>query len=192
MFEALRAAVRAHLENPHSLQWTVQGFGMLRTYFPTADNPKRFRLNIWSTKLAVPGVSIMHDHPWDFDSWIINGRFDNVRYAEINGTGNSYKYMIIKCGEEGCALSDPTRIKLLKLPTEHYTTGDTYHQDAHEIHASYYDDGTVTLNSRVGDTEQARVFWRDEPKGYWVDAKPRRATWFEVADTCVLALRKWE
>jgi hypothetical protein len=191
--DAMRAMIRMILSSaPLTVRWTVQGFGMLRTYLPVPGNNKRFRLNVWNSALAVPGVSIMHDHPWDFDSWIINGKFRNVRYVADHFSGDDFKYMTIKCGEDGCSMSEPAKVRLRALPTEHYKTGDTYHQDAHEIHASYYDDGTVTLNDRVGDTEHAKVFWADEPQGYWVDAKPREATTEEIIQTSTLALTKWE
>jgi|SRR5579864_1247804 len=189
---AMRSMVRFILGNAQMYDWTVQGFGMLRTYIPEIEHPKRFRLNMWNSALAVPGVSIMHDHPWDFDSWIINGKFRNVRYVEDHYSGDDFKYMTIKCGIDGCAMSDPSKMRLRALPTEHYATGDKYHQDASEIHASYYNNGTVTLNDRVGDTEHARVFWADEPKGYWVDAKPRLATDEEIQSTVDLALGQWE
>lgn len=188
---AMCAMVRAILGDAQMYQWTVQGFGMLRTYLPVAGNLKRFRLNIWNSNLAIPGVSVMHDHPWDFDSWIINGKFRNVRYIE-DAWGLSYKFMTIKTGEGGCPMSEPAAVRLMPLPVENYKTGDKYHQDALEIHASFYDDFTVTLNDRVGDTEHARVFWRDEPHGYWVDAKPRVATAQEIGETVRLALEKWE
>jgi hypothetical protein len=189
---AMRAMVRTILSDAQMHRWTVQGFGMLRAYIPVPGNPKRFRLNLWNGTLAVPGVSIMHDHPWSFDSWVINGNFRNVRYVEDHYNGDDFKFMTIKCGEDGCAMSEPSRVRLRALPTEHYTTGSKYHQDAHEIHASYYDNGTVTLNDRVGDTEHAKVFWLDEPQGYWVDAKPREATADEIDRTVTLALSKWD
>lgn len=189
---AMRAMVRLILEQPLRHRWTVQGFGMLRMYIPAPGQPKRLRLNMWNSKYSVPGVSIMHDHPWDFDSWIINGRFRNVRYVPVRGPAERYKFMTIKCGEDGCAMSAPQNIELRAMPVEHYSTGDKYHQNADEIHASYYNDGTITLNDRVGDTEHARVFWKDEPKGYWVDAKPREATEAEIEDSVALALKDWQ
>jgi hypothetical protein len=189
---AMRAMARFILGDAKKYRWTVQGFGMLRTYIPASENNKRFRFNVWDSRLAVPGVNIMHDHPWDFDSWIINGKFRNVRYVEDHYNGDDFKFMTIKCGEDGCAMSEPSKVRLRALPVEHYKTGDKYHQDAREIHASFYDEGTVTLNDRVGDTEHAKVFWLDEPQGYWVDAKPREATPAEVAGTINLALEKWE
>ena len=192
MIDAQRAMVRLILGDAQMFDWTVQGFGMLRMYIPTPEHPKRFRLNLWNSKLAVPGVSIMHDHPWSFDSLIVNGAFRNVRYVEDHFSGDDFKFMTIKCGIDGCAMSEPSKLRLRALPTETYRTGDTYHQDASEIHASYYNDGTVTLNDRIGDTEHARVFWADEPQGYWVDAKPRTATPDEIQTTASLALALWE
>lgn len=192
---AMRAMVHSILfqsfTRPESLRWTVQGFGMLRAYLPYGGSAKRFRLNVWNADLAVPNVSVIHDHPWSFDSWIINGRFGNVRFVEDYHNGDAYDWMKIRTGEEaGKQLAARSRIRLRSLPVEHYTTGDKYHQDADEIHLSAYADGTVTLNDRVGDTEHARVFW---PAGQeWVDAKPREATRKEISEGIHLALELWE
>jgi hypothetical protein len=191
MFSALRASVQAILAHPRDFRWTVQGFGMIRTYF--GANSKQYRLNVWDHHLKVPGVSTVHDHPWDFESWVLSGELINTRYVEDPHSGDEYQYMIIKTGEGGHADSDPFRIRLRPTPTERYQTGDTYRQAANEIHETNYSDGTVTLNARVGDTEKARVFWADDcGKGYWVDAKPREATGLEVSETTAWALDHWQ
>lgn len=194
MFKALRGAVHAILQHPADMGWTVQGFGMLRCHF---EADKTYRLNIWDSKLAVPGVSVIHDHPWNFQSWIINGVFRNIRYLEIDAQSiecpdRLYDYMTIKTGEGGGARGDPQSMFLHALPTELYVTGATYEQLASEIHMSDYLDGTVTLNerTRVGDGEHARVFWPHGEK--WVDAEPRKATWEEIADACAGALDIWQ
>lgn len=187
---ALRCLVKMVLQQPLSYSWTVQGFGMMRTYLSFDPNPKRFRLNVWNGDLAVPGVSVIHDHPWDFTSWVINGDFGNVRYVEDHFSGEDYEWMQIKCGEAGCSISAPARIRLRDLPFEAYRAGSIYCQTANEIHRTVYGNGTVTLNDRIGDTEQARVFWPAGQK--WVDAKPRAATTHEIIDTADLALQGWQ
>jgi len=191
-FHLIRGFVRHILEHPHEFEWIVQGFGMLRTYIEGPGDPKKFRLNVWDSALAVPSVSIIHDHPWHFTSWIVNGSFRNIRYVEDYYNGDPYECMTIVTGEGGgpVGLSAPT--DLYAMPTEHYKTGDTYHQEAMEVHASYPEDGTVTLNdrTRVGDGERALVFW---PKGQkWGDAIPRKATLLEITDVTQRALAKWE
>lgn len=189
--EAFRATVKTVLLYPRNFRWTVQGFGFLRTYLPFGPNAKRFRLNVWDNALALPNVSTIHDHPWDFKSWIINGHFINQRFVEDHYSGDDYEFMRIKCGEVGGSLgTGPALIRLRGLPIEIYRTGDTYGQLADEIHRSMFASGTVTLNDRVGDTEQPRVFW---PAGQsWVDAKPREATDMEVAKSTALAIKGWE
>jgi hypothetical protein len=189
---ALRCAIKAILMHPHGFRWTVQGFGFIRTYLPFGpNNPKRFRLNVWNNRLTVPNVSIVHDHPWAFTSWIISGEFRNQRIVEDFDYGVAHQYMPIKCGENGGPLgTSPSRISLRALPVEHYRAGDIYQQDAEEVHRSMFDDGTVTLNDRVGDTEQARVFWSLGAK--WVDAQPREATHAEIEQTTKTALDLWQ
>lgn len=172
-FGAMQALVLSVLTKADAYEWSVQGFGMMRTYL---DPHKRYRLNIWDSSLAVPDVSIIHDHPWDFHSWVISGAFRNQRYAV--GRGEQYKCMIIEPGDQGGPRGEAETILLQKCGLETYGPGDEYSQRAYEVHASYYDDGTVTLNDRTNRGEDiARVCWLE---GGWVDAKPRVATPAEI------------
>lgn len=176
-------------DNRH--QWTVQGFGFLRTYFGPADNPKRFRLNLWDHRFSVKNVSTIHDHPWDLTSLIIAGHMQNQRYVLADyGATPSHSYTTIRTGEGGGLIKDPTRLAYLEPKLrEIYDPGESYSQKADEIHETIFDDGTVTLNERIGDTEHARVFW---PYGTeWVDAIPREASRDEVSDAVLGSLRRF-
>lgn len=175
------AFARSILEHPHDFDWSLQGFGMLRVY---VGEHKRFRLNVRHSKFAVPNVSIIHNHPWDFRSWILAGRFTNVRYQF--GTGDVYKAMMIEPGDKGGPAGDEQITIMHETRPE-----DTYEQRADEVHASYYTDGTVTLNDRTGrrNADRAMVYWRD---GEWVDAKPRTATRDEVAFAASEALGRFQ
>lgn len=189
MFEALRAAVLHRLESGYGLQqWTMQGFGMIRTYL---DVNQRWRLNIWNPDLAVPGVSTIHDHPWHFTSYILSGQITNIRYLK-EATGFSHQYIRIRTGEDGGLTEAGGACMLRCLPDWNYRPGESYRQVADAIHETRYSPGTVTLNDRskaVNKDYSARVFW---PKGEdWVDAKPRRATWAEIDSTIKLALSWW-
>jgi hypothetical protein len=183
-FKPLRALIRPILEAPLYYEWTVQGFGMLRTYI---DRDKVWRLNVWNKALAVPNVSTIHNHPWHFESWIIAGQFTNRRYLE-RASGTAYNVATIKTGEGGGMRSQPVAVNLRSMGDEMYQPGQRYAQRADEVHESFYTNGCVTLNKRlrVADGEHARVYW---PAGTdWVDAEPRVATEDEVAATAALAL----
>jgi hypothetical protein len=189
LFAANREFVRRVLINPFDWEWSVQGFGMLRTYL---DANKRFRLNIWDSNLAVPDVSLIHNHPWDFYSYIISGKFTNVRYFK-DPNGDEYDWMVIKTGEGGGpdGRSGTIRMSPAIFP-QCYHQGDVYNQESTEIHKSMYTNGTVTLNDRTPklDSEHAVVFW---PHGEsWVDAEPRPATTQEIAATCQNAFRLFD
>jgi hypothetical protein len=93
-------------------KWTVQGFGMIRTYIPGPVYDKQFRLNVWDSRLRVPNVSVMHDHPWDMTSWIISGLMINTRYIESGFSGWDYSYMNIKTGEGGGPAGDVKKMRL--------------------------------------------------------------------------------
>lgn len=201
MREMVRRLLLDSVDRPGIRRWTVQGFGMLRCYL---DDDKRFRLNVWDDDLAVPGVSTIHDHPWHFNSWIISGSFVNRRYvtevpisldpskpSDTDITGRVVDCMRIRTGEGGGPAGKIARGVLYQLPDEHYTAGDIYHQDAHEIHESLPLDGCVTLNDRcrLPDGEHALVFWSAGQK--WVDAEPREATLGEIIRTLEYALNRW-
>lgn len=189
--QALRAVVRTVMERPHNYVWSVQGFGMMRTYF---GGGKQWRLNVWDSALAVPNVSIIHDHPWDFESHFICGRGRNIRYHEsqfnpLESAGTDpYSWMRIKTGEGGGPDGDKGVMNLMRFPVEYYHAGDVYRQRAEEIHSTHFNDGTITINDRSPreDGEHARVWW---PYGdEWVDAEPREACEDEVNKTAAKAL----
>ncbi len=186
----LKPLVAAALQDDRR-SWTVQGFGFLRTYFGPADAPKRFRLNLWDHRFTKPGVSTIHDHPWDFKSVIIAGGFTNQRYDIAQyPLGYTHTFTTIKTGEGGgLEKSSFEHCELLPCLEEPYWPGDVYHQRADEIHETLFVDGTVTLNERVGDTERARVFW---PHGSdWIDAEPRVASREEVSVSVLGSLGRW-
>lgn len=191
-FEFLKASVKAVVEKSSPADWTVQGFGMMRTYF---DKEREWRLNVWHSSLQVKGVSTVHDHPWNFRSCVIAGKFMNTRFAEADATALAkgrvllMDYMRIKTGEGGGPDGERKTLALERFVPEIYRPGDTYEQLWDEVHESQYVDGAVTLNrrQRVGTGEHARVFW---PHGEeWVDAEPRKAT--EEEFTSILSQIKW-
>jgi hypothetical protein len=192
----LKPLIRQILLWPEHSQWTVQGFGFLRTYFGPPDEPKRFRLNLWDSKFMVDNVSTIHDHPWHFTSVVVAGALGNQRYvmhdAPRDATHDTHHFTTIKTGEGGGMEKSPiSSCVLIPQKVEIYSPGDTYYQTAPDIHETIYKDGTVSLNERVptGDGEHARVFW---PYGTnWVDAMPRPATDEEVSDAVSRSLARW-
>lgn len=167
------------LELPEAYEWTAQGFGMIRTYL---DENKRYRLNIWHSKLRVPNVSTIHDHPWSFISRVFAGELKNTIYDVVKrGLEPTHSFYRIKTGEDGGPLGDAHPVTLQARPSTFYFPGDQYAQRNTIIHETDYRDGTVTLNDRtkvLTPNHSARVFF---PFGTeWVDAKPRPATAKEI------------
>ncbi len=151
---------------------------MLRVYLS-----KNVRLHIWHSAFAVPNVSRLHTHPWNFCSLVVAGSLVNKRYREPPNTGLTAEHamsQIIQCGPGGCLKGEPRRTLLLSQAPELYAAGSTYYQHRDEVHDTIPKDGTVTLVTRTfdGDEDHARVFWPVGTK--WVSAEPRTATKAEV------------
>lgn len=186
--DATKAFAKLVLSEHTRFEWTVQGFGMLRTYLP--DD---MRLNVWSSTLSVKDVSLIHDHPWDFESYVVAGELRNTR---LKPTPSFYaeplqlEFRLIKPGEGLEFLTPSQRIDLFVSDTERYDEGMTYRQVAAEVHVSNPTDGTVTLNKRTRrGPDQARVFWKVGKQ--FVSAEPRPATADEVSEVCCYSLQRW-
>lgn len=184
MIGVMTALARAVLEHADAFEWSVQGFGMIRTY---CDPAKRYRLNVWDNDLAIPNVSLIHDHPWNFRSWILCGGMANQRFLEFRHWGEEFEWMQIIPGHDGGSQGPRYATRLHAMAEEHYSAGGSYHQFKDEIHRSVFQNGTVTINDRTERGEDvARVFW---PAGEeWVDAKPRLALPGELHRTVKRAL----
>lgn len=161
-------------------QWSIQGLGMLRTYI----NPS-LRLHIWSSDAQTKGASVMHTHPWDFESYVVAGCMADTTYREASHGGiysrALYNRQVIKCGSGGGPVGSPESVYLEQVGVERYTAGQSYAHDAEDIHSSAFDNGTVTLVQRhfKEDTELARVYW--DTDGRWGSAEPRVAVASEIA-----------
>lgn len=177
------------LDHPFDYKWTIQGFGMLRTYL---DDEQVNRLHLWNTDVANPNVSTIHDHAWDFDSRIVHGSMGNRRYVAGNYAdgGKVYKWAKIRAGEGGGIISDPDLMAIKEKPYEVYQAGETYHQDAPELHESCPAPGTVTVITRNfhANRDIATVCWRE---GDWVTAEPRPATQQEIEHFIRVAKWNW-
>lgn len=182
------ALVRAVLEQWQAYQWTIQGFGMVRTKIADIG-----RIHIWDSRLRTALVSDIHAHPWDLRSTIVSGELINQRFmvAEKGSAGLPYLMQTIATGEGGGVKGEPQGVFLDAAVPEFYSAGDVYEQAASEIHRSIPMDGTVTLLERQqGEPlQETLVFW---PIGTsWVSAEPRVAAPWETERSVNYALARW-
>jgi len=165
------APIRLILSMSHNFDWSIQGFGMLRAYLS-----KERRLHIWHSSGKVDNVSTIHDHPWDFTSYVVAGSITDRVYTMAEIGLPSHHKQRIRCGPGGCALDQRYDV-LLELQSERtYGPGESYARKSWELHETLPEDGTVTLVTRQfkEDTEHA---WVCFPLGTeWVSAEPRKAT----------------
>lgn len=178
-FDALRLLAYDRIKaclHGDSGSWSVQGLGMLRTYVGPRMNNSRtsYRLHVWHQSLRIPGVTMLHNHPWDLHSTVLAGRVQQRRYhIACDGSGEPYMRQRILCGEDAETTSQPELVYLASKDLERYGPGENYHQEASEIHASFPDDGTVTIVRRhvsSDDADHADVFYPEHAT--WVDAAP--------------------
>src|SRR5690348_1365077 len=69
------ALVRSILERWNAYEWTVQGFGMVRTKIANVG-----RIHVWDSRVRVALVSDIHAHPWELRSTVISGELINQRF----------------------------------------------------------------------------------------------------------------
>lgn len=180
------ALIKRILEEWRSYQWTVQGFGMVRTKIYDIG-----RIHVWDSRLRVPLVSDVHAHPWPLRSTIISGELINQRFEVTDAGYLTYNCQAIETGEGGGLIGEPEPMLLRSLPPEFYGRGEIYQQLLRELHRSIPQDGTVTLLERpMGDPLQKTVvLW---PMGTnWVSAEPRPAKPFEIERAIGYALQRW-
>ncbi len=187
MSDIQAALVRTILEKHKSYDWTVQGFGFVRTKIANVG-----RIHVWDSRLAVDMVSTAHTHPWPLHSTIISGELINQRFiVGDDGLGLPYMESDIKTGEGGNIFGEPRPVMLKSKPLEMYAAGRTYEQSSGEIHRTIAQDGTVTLLERPQGPplEQALTYW---PAGtQWVSAEPRPISGWELERTIIYALTRW-
>lgn len=185
--DAARALVMQTLTEPRRHEWTLQGFGMLRTYLPDG-----WRLHVWNDAYQVPGVTLLHDHPWHFESLVIVGCLMNQRYHEGDRMQPAtHMQRTIKPGIGLQVLEDDKPVVLQATgAAETYLEGEIYAQRADEIHSTRAMPGTVTLvrRTRVG-ADVARSFY--PANGQWVSGEPKVATADEVLAICGQSLKTW-
>lgn len=188
----IRNTVREILKAPEGHKWTLQGMGLLRLYL-TPD----VRLHVWDSRYRNPGVSMIHDHlQWDLESYVVAGVLRNRRYTRFAADAEPrlvrpepYHCRVLRAGMGFEFREDQKDCLLLARPQEIYKVGESYRQDADEIHETDADDGTVTIMTKTQrGNELATVFW---PRGTeWGSAEPRIARLPEIRDICANALDK--
>jgi len=209
--EFTKALTKGILEQAKHFKWSVQGLGMMRLYLST-----EMRLHIWHSSLMVPDVTLVHDHPWHFQSMVIVGKLVNKRYfPEFDGPADAARTsgwqprrrvpdgthiggpeLFVKqqlfCGPGGCVKSAPEDIILFKAlqADEHCHPGDLYSQSKYQIHYTEAEDCTVTLVSRSfdGDRDHANIYRKGGLP--FVSAEPRPAIPQEIDLVVGETLRK--
>lgn len=180
----LKAFAKDIVTNWSRYEWEVQGFGMLRTRLPDDT-----RFQIWDSELVYdPAPSLIHDHPWDFRSWIVAGEIMNTRYdctelgAASEGAATHWMRTITP-GPGTKVESTDTPVILRAHDRKVYGPGDSYSQKWNEIHRTSFGDGAVTVIQRVraNRPDLARVFYGFD-EGEWRTAEPRPATLDEIAN----------
>ena len=176
------------LHDPLKYEWTISGLGMLRlSLSPT------LRLNIWDERLIEPGVSLIHNHPWHFQSVVILGFVVNAKYGVFKDA-REVNYRMVGCGanpNDGTNLGPIEVCHIAETHVAEYYESDAYAMNASEIHKLEPLDGSVTLISKIPQiepTEWAMVFWPvHEP---WGDARIREARPDEITSIIDSTLEK--
>lgn len=191
--ELIKPLVKKILERASDYEWELKGLGLIRTYL-TEDS----KLHVWDNELKVPNVSMIHEHPWSFESLIVAGQLQQVRYKRFETCdkietmfAHPYLGSTVTCGPGGCLQTNPQPCYLAPQARECYHEGQSYVQTTSEIHYSMPEDGTVTLVKRLDYrlVREANVYW---PQGeQWVSSEPRLATKEEINRAVEKSFHRW-
>ncbi len=183
------ALVLSILQQWRYYEWTVQGFGFIRTKIQNVG-----RIHIWDSRLTIHNVSTMHTHPWPLRSTIISGELINQRFVQVDPHHNGMSYMRsrIATGEGGGLVGEPELVRIFpENDPEFYVAGCIYEQRPDEIHRSIPQDGCVTLLERPQGPplEEAFTFW---PAGLsWGSAEPKPIEQWQIEPVINYALARW-
>src|SRR5665213_931609 len=166
-----KVLVRNILEHADSFDWVMQDIGLLGLRL---DEQREYRLHVWAPTHCI-GVPVIHDHPYDFVSWIVAGELTNVRYEE-DLSGAKYLRERYRPPNEDLRTSDFVQ---LVSNAETYREGDAYTQLAHELHDSRQLPGTVTIIRRTFRDVSELTVCRPEDAP-WISGVSRPATPVEI------------
>lgn len=170
--------VKKILNNPLDYEWELQGFGMLRTYID-----KDTRMQIWLNSFIIQDVTDIHTHPWDFTSYIYQGRISNFIFKEESGDFNTKKTFYDKCyiltGKDAYVKSKE-KVNLTRTKICTYLKGETYVHSKVVPHRIDFIDGTITILTKMNKEKQSFAYSYVKSGREWVSAAPRPATKKEI------------
>ena len=168
--------VKHVMENQFNYECELQGFGMLRTYIS-----KNTRLQIWLKDFIVPGVTDIHTHPWDFESFIYQGQIVNHCWRESSKLdGVTFDRCLILTGEKAY-VKERTQVILKVIGNQKYTRGMVYNHEKNIPHRIDFVDGTITILTKSNIHEDSLAYSYVIGIGNeWVSAAPRLATKEEI------------
>ena len=148
------------LSYPQDHTWTASGLGLIRCYL---SEDRSVRLHIWNSDLRVPGVSMIHTHPWHLFSTIVCGCIVDNTYEEADASNDQfYPYFRrkMRCGDDVQSLGKDAMVSLIKRQTKQYYPEDSYRHCPEDIHETEAAEGTVTVMTRVqSDRDYAYIYW---------------------------------
>lgn len=193
-----KSLVESILKNWRSYKWSLQGFGMLRLYIED-----ELRLHIWDSRYQIRNVSIVHNHPWSFESHIIAGTIWNYEYEfneaqPDNKFSEPYYLEKIITGEKARAV-ETNKVKYgylshIDMEPQEYSEGDNYYQRKDILHKTVYADGTVTLIAREDRDPESHAYsgWPGFLGRHgWISAAPCDATSEQVKSIVENSLSRW-
>ena len=135
-------------------------------------------LHVWVKSMpnSTPELEI-HDHPFSFDSYILNGGMTQDIIQPIPDPDGDYVKVTPRAGWRLHRL-DPANFKLEIIEQKTFKKGDSYFLDENSVHrVTGYIDGTITKLVRHTDEQHCPVvyitqsFWekysmKDDPKRY--------------------------
>jgi hypothetical protein len=134
----------------HGTDIRVHGNGFLQL-----DLPEDWRLHVWGHQ-ALPRqaeATPIHDHAFNFESWVLRGRMVNVLHTAVGSAGVSHMWRpshyvchpVFRKWQDTRLEPTDVQVELLDPDAQVVMQGESYHQTYIDLHETYVNQTTVTL-----------------------------------------------
>ena len=149
-------------QNKYDISFQKHPLGFKYLKLGNLSNSEEFRLHFWTNTIEKHDKDLqIHDHSFDFESFVLNGRIINNKYKIISSQNfNGYLYDVAFRNEKSALILNQEHFSIELQESFEINVGEFYAMSSDDFHESINnDDMTVTLLKIIkSDNKISRVF----------------------------------